>query len=766
MKKLNYLTALVLGLLILCPFSHTQIIDVYTRPLQKERSRDYDATHYRIELRFDESKSAFWGKNTITLSPFSNGFQKCVLDAKTFKVTSVKNKDSAPLEFEQTEDQLIVHLSQSYDYEDTLSFTVFYHAQDLTDPRGRQKGISFVNETSGHPSLIIARSFPNGARHWFPCYDYPNDKVTHEIIATVPSRYKALSNGKLVSVSEDPDNQTKTFHWSQEQPHSTYLSTFVAGPYRVVEDSLGSLPINYWFYPRDKKDAMNSFNRTPEIIQLYNKEYGYDFPWAKYDQITVPGGGGAECTSATLLGENIVHDKRGEQDFSSHGWLICHEAAHQWWGDLVTCRSWGHTWINESFGTYSEIQFALHDKGKDEAAVNLLGKKNQYLHEAYNRYMRPIVFHQWETPGQNFDRHTYQKGACVVHMMRWILGEKPFHKTLSHFLHQHAFKSVDTHDFLTAIKEAAGQNLKWFFDQWLFSPGHPIFDVSYTWNKSQKKLTWNIVQTQDTSKRIPVFQTPLILGITTPQGNRTEKVWLKKKEEKFVFECDQKPLMVRFDVGNYLIKEWTFEKSIDELIYQLNHDDVIGRMWAASQLAEFDKDPRISAEFIKRAKQDLFWAVRRDAIYRLGGYEGVIQMDLDRGNIPWTRLNSGFKKGKFLKEEHIGFLKEKAEDKNSKVRAAALWALGNLNMKKLVPFFKQRFEQDSSYRAQAAALVALGKSGDSSSIPFLEQAAQMKSPLDMLKRAADWGLKNLKSSAVPKIALCRPSSQKQASSNQ
>jgi aminopeptidase N len=121
-------------------------------------------------------------------------------------------------------------------------------------------------------------------------------------------------------------------------------------------------------------------------------EFGYEYPWAKYDQITIPGiGGGAESTSATVLGHVTIHDVRAEQDFSSVP-LVAHEAAHQWWGDLVTMRSWSDTWINEGFASYSEYLFALHAAGKDEAAINLLNKKQSYLKEAREKYMRPIVF--------------------------------------------------------------------------------------------------------------------------------------------------------------------------------------------------------------------------------------------------------------------------------------------------------------------------------------------------------------------------------------
>ena len=742
------------AVLILCAFFWimfsgislpAQTTDVYQRPIRVERSRDFDALHYRIELRFDEDRQAFQGKTTVTLKPFRDDFNRCALDAVTFRVLSVMDESSRALDFEQTEVQLVVHLSRPSKRGESLSFTVTYAAEDLGDPNGRRPGINFVPESADNPRLILARSFAEGARHWFPCYDHPNDKATQEVIATIPRNYRALSNGTMVKVEEDPSVGTKTVHWSQERPHSTYLSMFAAGPYDVVEDALENLPINYWAYEGWMTEAMNSFSRTPEIVDFLAGYYGCPFPWAKYDQITVPGGGGAECTSATLLGQNMVHDARGEQDFPSQGWLIVHEAAHQWWGDLVTCRDWGHTWINESFGTYSEVMFAEYESGKEDADVNLLGKKNQYLHEAYTRYMRPIVFHRWETPGQNFDRHTYQKAAAVVHMMRWILNEKPFRETLSHFLNKHAYQPADTHDFLTAVKEITGQNLDWFFEQWLLSPGHPIFQVETNWDEVTNKLTWRIKQVQDVAGRVPIFRTPVVLGLATSEGRRSETVWLSKQEDEFTFDCDRKPLMVRFDEGNYLLKEWTFKKPLDELLYQLKNDDAVGRMWAAMEICRFDHDPRALDALIRRGEEDPFWAVRRDILYRLGGFRGVTQMDLDRTNIPWTRLNEGFQPEGFPTAGLGAFFRRMAEDVNPKVRAAALWSLGNLKRKDDIGFLKARFAGDDSYGAQAAALISLGKcgTGDPSVPPLLKKAAGMKSPLNILKRAAEWAAAEL-----------------------
>ncbi len=694
-------------------------IDVYSRTLQTERSREFDAIHYRIKLRFDEDKKMFWGETRITLRPLSDGFEKCFFDAEKFIVSSVKDQSGQPLEFHQGNGKIVVSLGQTYDYGDELSVTVFYFAKDCGASRNFPLGISFVEATEAHPRLIQALSFPNGARHWFPCYDHPNDKATIEVIATVNEDYKALSNGKLVSVTKDTRNKTKTFHWMQDRSHSTYLTVLAAGPYHVIEDSLGDLPINYWVYPQDVENARFSFSKTPEIIAFFNREFGYEYPWDKYDQVTIPGiGGGAECTSATLLGQGVIHDERADEDFPSHK-LIAHEAAHQWWGDLVTLRDWGHTWINESFGTYSDYLYIKHSLGEDEGAVDLLHKKNAYLREAHNRYMRPIVFHRWEKPQQNFDSHTYPKGAVIINMMRWILGDKPFRKTISHFLHKHAYDSADTHDFVIAVKEMTGRNLEWFFEQWFFSPGHPVFDVSYHWDDSHKKVKLKIVQTQDTSGRIPVFKTPVVIAVVTKEGKKTEKVWLKEKVEEFEIACNQTPLMVRFDEGNFLLKEWTFVKTTKELIYQLKNDDVIGRMWAASELGKIKKDAPVVAALLESGRNDPFWSVRKAAIENMGA--------------PKSR-------------EHTSVLKRKCVDKNSRVRAAALQALGDSGQAELVAFFVECFEKDDSYVAQAEALRSIGKCGDSSLAEYLKKAAGMKSHRNILRKAADWALKQISSS--------------------
>ncbi|MCK7478387.1 MAG: hypothetical protein M0C28_14030 [Candidatus Moduliflexus flocculans] len=284
----------------------------------------------------------------------------------------------------------------------------------------------------------------------------------------------------------------RPIHWSQDLPHSTYLIFLAAAPYVVVRDSYGNLPVNYWVYPGDEAKARPTYGKTPAMIAFFNGIFGYDYPWQKYDQISVPLGGGAESTSATAMTSRIMVSEADEPDFSAIG-IVSHELAHQWWGDLITLRSWGHAWMNESFGTYSDYLYHRHDRGEDEGAVNLQNKLAAYLREAKTRYIRPIVSDRYDKPEDMFDSHSYPKGALVLHMLRSILGDEIFFKTLSHFLHRYAFDAVDTADFIRSVKTVTGQNLDWFFDQWLFKPGHPVFDIRSEWDAAKKTVRLKVV---------------------------------------------------------------------------------------------------------------------------------------------------------------------------------------------------------------------------------------------------------------------------------
>jgi aminopeptidase N len=700
-----------------------QQVDVYSRPIHYERSRDYDVLHYRIHLTVDKAKRSFWGDTTISLKPLRDDFSTCVLDAETFIVSKVESEAHQPLRFVQTETSLTVYLPHPYAYGQPLSFVVYYREDDPhVDPQkygmheGYDLGLTFKSATPDHPSLASTLSFPEGARHWFPSYDYPDDKATSDTIITADQSDQVISNGRLVSVTEAPQTHQKTFHWSQDKPISTYLFVLAVGPYVKVKDSLGNLPVDYWVYQQSVPDARRSFHNTPGMIKFFGEEFGYPYPWVKYDQIILPHfTGGAESTSATVVGDDIIHDAKADSDFPSD-WLVAHELAHQWWGDLITMRDWSQAWLNEGFATYFQYVYTRHELGSDEGAVDLQDKINQYLAESHKNYQRPIVFNRWQYPNDNFDLHIYQKGAAVLSMLNWTMGDSDFRRAISYFLHKHAFQPVDTHDLQDAIMESTGQNLDWFFEQWVYKAGHPVFDVNYQWNESARKVILEVTQTQQSSDRVPVFQTPVVIGITTPSAKHSYRVWIRKQEEHFEFQCPEKPLLVRFDEGNHVLKEMTFPKGVGELEFQLQKDDVIGRMWAASQLSQHLADSGVADALKQSATEDPFWAVRRAAIQALSPSSSAAD---------------------------ISFLEKRALDPKSAVRVAALRALGDLHEHSLESFFQERYKADESYLAEAEALRSIGKCKDSSVIPFLQEASLRVSPANVIHTAAQDAMKML-----------------------
>jgi aminopeptidase N len=690
-------------LFLLLQFTIAQKVDIYKRPVQAERSRDFDAIHYKVTLIVDLDKKMIAGENQITLAPLNDNFDRVVLDAEHLVVSSVNNIDGKELKFEQKDNQVFISLTKSYNHTDTLRLTVKYKLNK------QAPGLNFIDATATNPLMVSSDCFPNKARQWIPCYDYPNDKASTEMIVTVDKKYKVLSNGRLVSVKENDPQGTVTYHWSQELPHSTYLINLSIADYAVIKDSLGSLPINYWVYKGLEADAKTTFRKTPYMINFYNKLYNYPYPWAKYDQvITSYMGGGAEAVSATIEGEGIVMDTIAEKDYSRED-VIAHEISHQWWGDLTTLRSWEHTWLNESFGTYSDYLYTRFDKGEDAGAFDLLGKKNQYLNEAHNRYMRPIVFNRYDDPNDNFDSHTYPKGACMLHLLRYILGDDTFFRTLSTFLHQNEFKPVDTHDLMKTVKEVSGKNMDWFFEQYIFSPGHPVFEVTKLWNESTKKLMITVEQKQDSLPGLPIYTIPVNFGFVFPDHKIVKEVWLNNKVEKFDFEFASEPLLVRFDEGNYLLKEVTFRKSLPELVYQAENDDMIGRLTSVNELRSFSSEKSAREVWTELATGDPFWAVRQAALENIGKYQD---------------------------EKSVDLFKACLKDSNSKVRVSAIRILGDMKDPKFIKLFEKAFSAGDSYAVQAESLRSIGKCGSKKQLDFLKDAETKKSYRNVVGKAA------------------------------
>ncbi|MEP6944951.1 MAG: M1 family aminopeptidase, partial [Acidobacteriota bacterium] len=331
-------------------------------------------------------------------------------------------------------------------------------------------------------------------------------------------------------------------------------------------------------------------------------------------------GGGMENISATTQIEEMIHDDRELLDGDSES-LQSHELAHQWFGDYVTCRDWGQIWLNESFATYMQTMWTEKFKGHDEFLYTDIRPNHDTVIDTWKQgNRRPIVTKYYDNKDAMFDNYAYPGGGSVLHMLRKQLGDKLFSASLKDYLTTNAHQPVSTEDLRIAIEETTGQSMDWFFDEWLYKMGHPVFEITQSYDDAAKKLTLNVKQTQkiDVTNEFPqteFFQSWVDVEI----DNKVQRVWLKPQAENvFTFDSAAKPKIVNFDYESTLLKEMTFEKSIDDLLYQMAHDnDVLGRRWAMSELEakaknEADK-ARITAALIASSEKDSFWRIRRAA---------------------------------------------------------------------------------------------------------------------------------------------------------
>ena len=258
----------------------------------------------------------------------------------------------------------------------------------------------------------------------------------------------------------------------------------------------------YWTHGVDEKDAMLTFRDTPEMLDFFEKYFGTKYAYHKYAQITVEDFefGGMENTNCTTLNSNILHNKQAHIDFSSD-YLIAHELAHQWFGDLVTCRDWEHIWLNEGFANYSEALYWEHkhrdQKKKDEFYYYILQAADSYFEEANTLYKRPIITRIYKHPDEIFDAHSYEKGGCVLHMLRNYIGNDKFRESIKEYLYKFQHATADTNDLREVFEETSGKGLGGFFDQWLYRAGHPKLNIEFSLDEYNNKAKIKVIQVQD-----------------------------------------------------------------------------------------------------------------------------------------------------------------------------------------------------------------------------------------------------------------------------
>lgn len=576
-----------------------------------------DIRHIRLEIpTLDFEHGSLRGVCTTTFAPLNDGLEAITFDAVEMEIAAVQDAAGAPLAYDYDGARLHVRLPRPLREGEEAVVTIAYRAT----PR---RGLYFIGPDEAYPQRprqVWSQGEDEDNRRWFPCYDAPNERQTSEVIVTVPRGLFALSNGRLLSTTEDPAAGTVTYHWLERVPHAPYLIALAVGEFSELRHEVDGVPVLYYVQRGREAEAERALARTPEMLRFFSQRLGHPFPYEKYAQVFVAEFifGGMENTSATTLTDTVLYDERAALDFDCDG-LVAHELAHQWFGDLLTCRDWAHAWLNEGFATYWEALFTEHHKGQDEFCYELWRNARLYFDEDRERYRRPIVQRVYNEPIDIFDRHLYEKGGLVLHMLRFVLGDALFFKAMHRYVAAYAHQTVTTADLQRAVEDATGKSLGWFFEQWLYKGGHPSFEVSWSWDDERRQATLKVRQTQPIDDLTPLFRMPVDLAFhTRGHGVTTLRVQLEDREHVFTVPLPERPWLVAFDPGNWLLKELSFEKPEPELVAQLRADpDVIGRIRAAHDLGR--KGTRAAVEALTIAvRQDPFWGVQTEAARALG----------------------------------------------------------------------------------------------------------------------------------------------------
>ena len=381
--------------------------------------RAVDIRHTRLEIVLDPEVIAIQGTVTHHFTALADDADRLHLHAGELTIESVRDEAGAELAFRHAGEDLFIELPRALAFDEPGVVTVHYRGT----PR---RGIYFIHPDAAYPRKAYeawTQGQDEDSRYWFPCFDHPTEKFSSEILARVPAKYTAVSNGALQGKTPHDDG-TVTWHWSQAAEHSAYLVTLCVGEYEEILLGDDPVPMPVYVPPGHRAIAERAFGRTVELVRHFSERFGVDYPYEKYAQVVVQDFifGGMENTSATTLIDIVLYDDRAALDFDRDD-LIAHELAHQWWGDLLTCREWPHAWLNEGFATWSQALWREHAEGPDAEAYERFGWLSTYLAEDAREYRRAIVDRRFEEPIDLFDRHHYEKGGLVLHMLRKERGE-------------------------------------------------------------------------------------------------------------------------------------------------------------------------------------------------------------------------------------------------------------------------------------------------------------------------------------------------------
>jgi aminopeptidase N len=674
-----------------------------------------DLRHQIVRVRFDWARRAVVGSTTLRIAatPGSGGLREITLDAVNMQVRRVTHRDR-PLGFAHEGPVLRITLAEPLAPDAIVEVTIDYESVRPA------RGVYFIDRRR----VVWAQGFAEDTRYWIPTVDRLYDKTTWEFFVRVPSRERALSNGRLIGTRRLPEGEVE-WHWRLDQPASTYLMSVVTGDYVVLRDRWRDIPLGYWTYRDSIEATWRGFGRTPRAIEFFSQWTGVHYPWSKYDQAVAPDfvfGGMENVTAVTMADDAILHPAWAEPRSNADP-LVAHELAHMWFGDYVTMRHWDDAWLSEGFAVFMSALFLERAHGPAAGAMRRRDAHEETI-AADRRNRRPLVYGRWVTDPAEvyFSGHIYPRGASVLQMLRHNLGDSTLRRGLSHFLRAHPHQSVTSADLRRALEEVSGRDLSRFFAQWVYGAGVPAFRVGWAFDTTRHEVTLTAVQVQPRDSLTGLFDADVDVEVHTDSGVVRQVVAVRGETTVVTIPVPARPRSIRWDAGDWLLDLVDFPRPTPMLAWQLAYDtDVLGRVEAIDALASrvaMEHDARDAVA--RAARGDSLWMVRARAV---GALASIITQDSARVVVLTA-----------------------TRDSDTRVREAAALALGGATgHAEAVGRLRSLAQSDRSWWVRAAATRALAAADSGVALEVARDMLRRDEWRDLARVAALEGLARIRS---------------------